>query len=117
MGRTLSRAAAPASPSRGQAGRAAPVLRSADMDALAAANQRLEAQRAALSARAELDREAALWRDASPEACLAAVFARCRDADHDLARLSPAQLERALAPDPLPADTLALLAARRESTP
>jgi len=75
------------------------------------ATQLLEAQRALLDERAEREREAALWRDASPAECLAAMFALCREADHYLAQLTPAQLERALAPDPLPPDTLALFAA------
>jgi hypothetical protein len=82
---------------------------------LEAANLRLEAQRATLSQAAEREREAALWRDASPDECLAEVFALCREADHYLAQLEPAQLERALEPAPLPADTQALLVARRST--
>lgn len=83
------------------------------MDTLSAANAILEAQRAELSRDAELEREAALWRDASPAQCFAEVIELCRDTDHYLGMLSDEQLERALAPVPLPPDTVSLLAARR----
>jgi hypothetical protein len=79
---------------------------------LSEANRLLESQRALLRRKDEREREAALWRDATPEECLAAMFDLCREADHYLARLTPAELERALVPDSLPADTLALLSAR-----
>lgn len=85
------------------------------MTRLDEANPVLEAQRAALSGDAALLREAALWRDATPAECLAAVIELCRDTDHYLAMLSPTELERALAPDPLPDDTLAMLASWRAS--
>jgi hypothetical protein len=77
------------------------------------ANAILEAQRAEQSGDAALLREAAMWRDATPEECFAAVIALCRDADYYLGRLASDELERALAPDPLPDDTLALLRLRR----
>ncbi|MBK9034782.1 MAG: hypothetical protein IPL61_26550 [Myxococcales bacterium] len=83
------------------------------MDSLEAANRLLEAQRAALGETSERAREAELWRDATPAECLATMFALCREADHYLAQLTPGQLERALAPAPLPADTVLLLAAQR----
>ena len=73
----------------------------------------LEAQRAELSGDVEVRREAALWRTATPEECFAAVIELCRDTDHYLGGLSAEQLERALAPDPLPEDTLELLRAWR----
>lgn len=78
------------------------------------ANAILEAQRAELSSDRELLREAALWRDASPRECFAAVIALCRDTDHYLGLLAPDELERALEPDPLPPSTLALLARDRD---
>jgi hypothetical protein len=77
------------------------------------ANLILEAQRAVLCDDAELWREAELWRSATPEECLAEVIALCRDTDHYLGLLSAEQLERALAPAPLPDDTLDLLRAWR----
>jgi hypothetical protein len=80
---------------------------------LADANAILEAQRAELGGDEALRREAAPWRDASPAECFEAVIALCRDTDHYLAMLSAEQLERALAPVPLPADALELLRARR----
>lgn len=87
------------------------------MQDLHEANAILEAQRAELSGDGELLREAARWRDASPEECFAATIALCRDADHYLSLLAPDELERALAPDPLPADTLELLRAWRANAP
>ena len=82
------------------------------MSDLDEANAILEAQRAELSSDRELLREAAMWRDASPEECFATVIELCREADHYLSLLSPEELERALEPDPLPPSTLALLALR-----
>jgi hypothetical protein len=79
------------------------------------ANAILEAQRAEQSGDAALLRRAALWRDASPEECFAEVIALCKDADYYLGLLTADQLERALTPDPLPTDTIALLRARRAS--
>lgn len=70
----------------------------------------LEAQRAYFASDAHLIERAALWRDASPEECLAATFALCADADAILAMKSPEDIERTLAREPLPADTLEILA-------
>lgn len=83
------------------------------MATLREANAILEAQRAEQSGDGALLREAALWRDATPQECFAAVIALCRDADHYLGLLSAEEIERALTPDPLPDDTLALLRSRR----
>jgi hypothetical protein len=69
---------------------------------LAEANAILEAQRAYFDERAEIEREAAIWRDASPEECFAAMFALCAEADYFLSLLGPDELERAIQPDPLP---------------
>ena len=74
------------------------------MATLAEANAILEAQRAAHSGRGEIAREAALWRDATPEECLATAIALCAEADYFLSLLEPEQLERALRPEPSPYD-------------
>lgn len=86
------------------------------MQRMMEANAILEAQRAELCSDAELRREAESWRSATPAECFAAVIALCKDTDHYLGLLSAEQLERALAPEPLPPDTLELLRARRAST-
>ena len=70
----------------------------------------LEAQRRYFASDEHLIERAAIWRDATPEECLAATFALCDDADALLAMKSPEELERALAREPLPPDTLEILA-------
>lgn len=70
----------------------------------------LEAQRAAFSSDDHIRERASAWMDASPAECLRAVDESCAEAAFFLERLSPEDLERALAPDPLPAETLELLA-------
>ena len=82
------------------------------MRTLAEANAMLEAQRAANDQRSQIEREAALWRDATPAECWAEGIALCRVLELALSRLTPDQLERALRPDPLSEDTLALLRRR-----
>jgi hypothetical protein len=84
---------------------------------LAEANAILEAQRAANDQRSQVEREASLWRDATPAECWAEGIALCRVLERALARLTPDQLERALKPDPLPEDTCALLARRAAAVP
>jgi hypothetical protein len=79
---------------------------------LAEANAILEAQRAANDQRSQLEREAGVWRRATPAERWAEGIALCRVLERGLSRLTPAQLERALQPASLPVDTLALLAAR-----
>ena len=79
------------------------------MRRLTEANAILAAQRAALSGDEHVRREVAPWIDATPAERLAALDALCRDAVRWLSRLSPDELERALAPDPLPEDALAIL--------
>jgi hypothetical protein len=81
------------------------------MATLTEQNAILHAQVAALTSDDELRREASFWRGASPEECLAATFDLCAEGDAFLAALDPVRLERALAPDPLPADALELLRA------
>jgi uncharacterized membrane protein len=71
----------------------------------------LEAQRAHFASDEHLIERADVWRDATPEECLAATFALCEDADAILAMKSPEELERAQVREPLPPDLLAILAA------
>ena len=54
------------------------------------------------------------WIDATPAERLAALVALCRDLVAWLSRLDPEELELALAPDPLPADAVAILRAMRK---
>jgi hypothetical protein len=70
---------------------------------------KLEAQRAYFATDDRILDRAAPWIDATPAQCLAAVYERCEEAAFFLARLDPAALDRALAPQPLPAETGALL--------
>ncbi len=74
------------------------------MTTLAEANAILEAQRAYFAEDAELEREAAIWRDATPEECFATMLALCAEADHFLSLLDPDELERALRREPSPHD-------------
>lgn len=69
----------------------------------------LERQRAYFSSDACLRDRAELWRDASPQECWTAMKDLCTFADHCLDQLDTATRERALLPEPLPADTLRLL--------
>ena len=71
----------------------------------------LEAQRAYFASTAHLVDRASLWRDATPEQCLVAVIEQCQEAEYFLALKTAAELERVLAPAPIPADTLAILEA------
>jgi len=69
----------------------------------------LEAQRAYFASDAYLEQRASLWREATPEMCLAAAGEQCEEAAYFLSLKSPEELERLLAPAPLPADTIAIL--------
>ncbi len=84
------------------------------MRPLGEANALLEAQRVALSGDDHVRREIGPWIDATPAQRLAALDALCRDAVRWLSRLPPDELERALAPDPLSHDALAILRAMRQ---
>ena len=79
------------------------------MDETPEMRARLEAQRAYFSSDERIRDRAALWIDATPQECLAAVHESCEEAAFFLSRLDPESLERALDPEPLPADTEALL--------
>lgn len=83
------------------------------MRRLAEANGLLAAQRSALSGDDHIRREVERWVEATPAERLAAFAALCRDSVRWLSRLGPVELERALAPDPLPFDALNILHAMR----
>lgn len=70
----------------------------------------LEAQRAYFASDEHLIERAQIWRDATPEECLAATFALCDDAEALLALKSSEERETILAREPLPPETAALLA-------
>lgn len=69
----------------------------------------LEAQRAYMASDERVRERAALWLDATPQECLAAVDGSCAEAEFFLSRLGPEALEQALLPDPLPDETRQLL--------
>lgn len=75
----------------------------------------IDAQREYFASDDHLRREAAPWRDASPEERLAAVAEMCAAGDYFLSQLDPETLERVLRPVPLPDDTIAILMALRQS--
>ncbi|MBL0216128.1 MAG: hypothetical protein IPQ07_19875 [Myxococcales bacterium] len=72
---------------------------------------KLEAQRAYFASDELIKDRAAIWRDTSPEECLVAVIDSCNEAAHFLSLKSAEELERVLAPEPLPPDTIAILEA------
>jgi hypothetical protein len=72
---------------------------------------KLEAQRAYFASDDHIRARAAVWRDATPEERLVAVADQCREADDMLSLKTPDELERILAPVPLPEDTIAILEA------
>lgn len=74
-------------------------------------NAMLERQRDYFASDERIKERAALWRDATPEECLAATIESCAEAAYYLGLQTPEELERALAPEPIPADTLAILEA------
>ncbi len=71
----------------------------------------LEAQHAYFRSDEHLKQRAAIWADATPEECLVAAIEQCEEAETFLAMKSPEELERILAQQPLPADTIAILQA------
>lgn len=75
----------------------------------------LEAQVAYFASDEHVRAEVDVWRDATPQERLAELQRMCEHADHFLAQLSPDELDRALAPDPLPPESAALLAALRQA--
>lgn len=73
----------------------------------------LEAQVAHFASDDHIRAEVAVWRDATPAERLAEVAAMCAMADHFLDQVPPQQQERLLQREPLPADSLEVLAAIR----
>ena len=71
----------------------------------------LEAQRAYFASDEHIKERAAMWRDATPEECLEALRECCEEAEYFLSLKTPEELERVLAPQPIPPDTLAILEA------
>jgi hypothetical protein len=71
----------------------------------------LERQRAYFASDEHLRFRGSVWRDATPEECLAALEEQCKDAEEMYALKTPDELAALLQPVPIPADTLALLAA------
>jgi hypothetical protein len=69
----------------------------------------LERQREHFSSDELIKERAAVWRDATPQECLAAVAESCEETAFFLSQYSPDLLEEALEPEPLPSDTLELL--------
>lgn len=72
---------------------------------------KIEAQRAYFASDEHLKERAAVWRDATPEQCLAATIEQCREAEMLLAIKTPEERERVLTPQPLPSDVIAILEA------
>lgn len=71
---------------------------------------RIEAQRAYFASDERIRERAAVWRDATPEECLAGVREECEAAMQLIALMTEDEQERALSPEPIPEDTLAILA-------
>jgi hypothetical protein len=73
-------------------------------------NAILERQRAYFASDERIIERARLWRDATPEECLASLDELCRDADLMLDMMEPAARDRAQAfSAQLPDDTIAIL--------
>lgn len=70
---------------------------------------KIEAQRAYFASDELIRERASVWRDASPQECLAATHEECETASVMLARLEPEVRERSLQPEALPPDTETLL--------
>jgi hypothetical protein len=72
-------------------------------------NAILEAQRAYFASDEHIIERASRYRDMTPEQCLAEVIDCARAGAQLLAMKSPEELAAVLEPEPLPADTLAIL--------
>lgn len=75
----------------------------------------LEAQVAYFASDDHVRAEVEVWRDSTLAERFAELSRMCAEADHFLAQLPAEDLERALAPDPLPADSVELLRALRNT--
>lgn len=71
----------------------------------------LERQREYFASDDRIRERAEPWRTATPEECIEATAAQCDEAIVFLAMLDDEARERALTPEPLPTDTLAILEA------
>jgi hypothetical protein len=69
----------------------------------------LERQREHFASDERIKERAAVWRDATPQECLAALAESCAEAEHFLALYNAEDLEQTLEPEPLPRDTVDLL--------
>ncbi len=69
----------------------------------------LERQREHFSSDELIKERAAVWMDATPQECLAALAESCAEAAFFLSQYSPDLLEKALEPEPLPRETVELL--------
>jgi hypothetical protein len=69
----------------------------------------LERQREYFSSDEMREERAAVWRDATPQECLAALAESCAEAAYFLSLYSPEMLEKVLEPEPLPGDTVEIL--------
>lgn len=73
----------------------------------------LEAQVAHFASDDHIRAEVSVWRDSTPTERFAELAEMCAMADHFLDQVPPAQRERLLAREPLPPESLELLAAIR----
>lgn len=71
----------------------------------------LERQRAYFASDDLLRERAALWRDATPEQCLAATIESCKEVEWMFAMMEPEVRERAIQPEPISTEILAILEA------
>lgn len=74
----------------------------------------LEVQRAYFASDELIIERASAWRHRTPEQCWSETLECCRMAERFLAMKTPQELERALAPLPLPEDTAAILDVLRQ---
>ncbi len=80
-----------------------------DMPASSDALALIDAQRAYFASDERIRERAAAWADASPQECLESVREECEAAMQLIAMKPDAEQERALAPEPIPPQTIALL--------
>ena len=69
----------------------------------------LERQREHFASDELIKERAAVWMDATPQECLAALAESCAEAAYFLSQYTPDVLDKVLAPEPLPSDTVELL--------
>lgn len=74
----------------------------------------LEAQVAHFASDDHIRAEVEVWRDATPTERLAELERMCAIADHFMSQLPPEQLERMMTREPLPEESISILAALRK---